>query len=193
MESFYRFLSVRCRYPVGSAVLVPTQTAYLYLFARLEYQHVGDQVVEKPRDEQCGKVAIDDVPLENLLEDEQEDHFHEEARPRRQVEYKEPDDEIPCGTTADAALPDPKVGTHEVAQHGKLETDNRRKDIGPEVAVKDEIGAYPQHQCVNPCPKQAADNELQVDAQFQHSSFHNLLFIFEKVSMGLAWPRYGGR
>ena len=125
------------------AFVAATHAAHFYLFARLEYQHVGHQVVEDTRDEQGGEVTVDHIPLENLLEDEQEYHLDQESGTRREVEYQKPQEEIACRAVCQAALPNPEVGAHEVAQHGELEADGRREYEFAEIAGEYEMVAYP--------------------------------------------------
>ena len=63
-------------------VAATAHAAHFYLFARLEYQHVGHQVVEYTRDEQGGEITVDYIPLEYLLEDEKEYHLDQEINDR---------------------------------------------------------------------------------------------------------------
>lgn len=104
-------------------VAATAHAAHFYLFARLEYQHVGHQVVEYTRDEQGGEITVDYIPLEYLLEDEQEYHLDQESCTRRKIEYQESEAEIACGAMSQTAFPNPEVGAHEVAQYGKFEAD----------------------------------------------------------------------
>ena len=164
---------------VASFAVASSYATHLHLFARFEYQHIGHQVVEYARDEQGGQVTVDHIPLENLLEDEQEYHLDEEPGSRREIEYHKTQEEIACGAVSHPAFPYPEIGAHEIAQHGKLKADGRREYVFAEVAAEYEMVTYPQHKRVDPCTKQATDHELQIDAQFQYSSFHGpLRFLF---------------
>ena len=57
-----------CRGAVSAIVAV--ETFDFHPFARFEYQHIRYEIVEQSRNKQGGKITIDNVPAEYLLENE---------------------------------------------------------------------------------------------------------------------------
>ena len=75
----------------------------------VEHYAVCQEVIEKAGDDKCCPVAIYHVPFENLLENEQEQHFDQEPYYTREVEDEEPFPEIGLAFVADALAPYPTV------------------------------------------------------------------------------------
>ena len=50
--------------------IVAVETFDFHPFARFEYQHIRYEIVEQSRNKQGGKITIDNVPTEYLLENE---------------------------------------------------------------------------------------------------------------------------
>ena len=52
------------------SAIVAVETFDFHPFARFEYQHIRYEIVEQSRNKQGGKITIDNVPAEYLLENE---------------------------------------------------------------------------------------------------------------------------
>ena len=52
------------------SAIVAVETFDFHPFARFEYQHIRYEIVEQSRNKQGGKITIDNVPTEYLLENE---------------------------------------------------------------------------------------------------------------------------
>ena len=57
-------------YRVLYSAIVAVETFDFHPFARFEYQHIRYEIVEQSRNKQGGKITIDNVPAEYLLENE---------------------------------------------------------------------------------------------------------------------------
>lgn len=127
---------------------------------------LGKEIVEKPRNEQCRKVAPHHRPAEYPFKQQQEKHLYQETQRRRDVEHHETAAEVGCASVLYAALPYPTVRAKEVAQHRKLERDYRRHDIIAHVCIKHIRGAQPQHKRVNASAEQPAYDKLYITKHF---------------------------
>ena len=52
------------------SAIVAVETFDFHPFARFEYQHIRYEIVEQSRNKQGGKITIDNVPAEYLLEND---------------------------------------------------------------------------------------------------------------------------
>lgn len=52
------------------SAIIAVETFDFHPFARFEYQHIRYEIVEQSRNKQGGKITIDNVPTEYLLENE---------------------------------------------------------------------------------------------------------------------------
>ena len=52
------------------SAIVAVETFDFHPFARFEYQHIRYEIVEQSRNKQGGKITLDNVPAEYLLENE---------------------------------------------------------------------------------------------------------------------------
>ena len=125
-----------------------------------KYPNIRQEIVEQARNEQSRQITPYHIPTKDFLEDKQEEHLDKETGDGSQVEYNEPLPEIGPTLTIDAAFPYPKVRPKEVAQHGKFERNDRRKDIYTEVGLENEVRTYPKHQCIDTGTEDACQHKL---------------------------------
>ena len=132
------------------------------LFVSAEDGQLAEDKVHDAGEADGQQVAGQHGPARETLDKEQDAQLAEQGADAGEVERQAALEKRAEAVVVDAVVPHEVVVEHVVGEHAALESDDRRDDVGADVAAEDKLGAEPKNPHLDGGPHEATEEEAQI-------------------------------